>query len=158
MTNNDAWMRVIPVSVPYFRITGFLRILLGVLFATALAIWTWKLLEPNPVPESFVGELRSFSDALPFMAAKCLHMSGYAFLAVLSGLLFEGRRWKLTAFFVLFLHGIGTEIGQTFIPNRNGCVRDVIIDTCGVLSGAFLTRRYWREDRVSQTSERYKNW
>src|SRR5581483_9232362 len=56
----------------------------GVLFLALLAVWTWKLLEPSPVPESLKLSLASVWDLLPFLAAKCLHAGGYALLTALA--------------------------------------------------------------------------
>jgi hypothetical protein len=108
------------------------------LFVPAFAVWTWKLLEPNPVPEH-VRTLLSASDWMLFLAAKGLHLSGYAFLTVLLWLAVRrGWRWAAVAF--LLLHGVGTEIGQCFVPNRVGAVRDVAIDWVGVVIGAVVAR------------------
>ena len=53
------------------------------LFWPALAVWTWKLVEPNPVPE-VVGD---WLDAPgQFLIAKSLHFSGYAYLAITLGI------------------------------------------------------------------------
>src|SRR4051794_16806626 len=46
-----------------------------------LGLWTWKLLEPNPVPEAISEKLKG--DAR-FVAAKSLHAGGYAFLTLLA--------------------------------------------------------------------------
>ncbi len=107
-------------------------------FAPALAVWTWKLLEPNPVPER-LHSLISLADWLPFLLAKCLHLGGYAFLAALLWAAApRGWRWAAVAF--LLLHGVGSEVGQTFVPNRSGNVRDVVIDWCGIAAGVVFAR------------------
>lgn len=107
--------------------------------AAFLGLWTWKLLVPNPVPESVTDELSAF---LPldwkFWAAKSLHVGGYAFLTVLAVTLPVPRRWAWRLAALLALHGAGTEIGQTFVPGRYGCVRDVVIDCVGVGIGVAL--------------------
>ena len=66
------------------------------------------------------------------MLAKSLHAGVYAFLTVLAALLPVRRRYFWAAVVVLLLHGIGTEIGQTYVPSRHGCVRDVLIDWTGI--------------------------
>jgi VanZ family protein len=105
---------------------------LGVAFLVLLGLWTWKLLEPQPVPEAVSQEL---GIDLQFALAKTLHAGAYAFLTVLAGLLPFRRPyfWALAA--ALALHGVGTEIGQTYVPNRHGCVRDVLIDWAGIAAG-----------------------
>ena len=113
-----------------WRGVGFLRF---VAFAVFLGLWTWKLLEPNPVPESLFAELSAF---LPsdwrVWAAKSLHASAYAFLTVLVFTLPVPRSWRWFFVGLLALHGVATEIGQTFVPGRHGCVRDVLIDWGGI--------------------------
>lgn len=132
--------------------SGF-RLSAAFLFAGLLSIWTWLLLEPNPVPER-VHELLSWWDWLPFLAAKSLHAGGYATLTVLAGIAVPGRRWKGIALAFLLLHGAATEIGQTFVPNRSGSIRDVVIDWVGIAAGVGLGWHWWREAiRSKGTSE-----
>ncbi|MBQ2727448.1 MAG: VanZ family protein [Clostridia bacterium] len=38
------------------------------------------------------------------------------------------------------LYAVSDEIHQTFVPGRAGMVRDVLLDTCGVLTGAAALR------------------
>lgn len=104
-----------------------------VAFVALLAVWTWKLLEPAPVPERL--RLALDLSGLAFLAAKCLHLTGYAVLAALGGSLVPGRRWRRAVVVFLALHGVGTEIGQTYVPNRTGRVRDVVIDWAGIALG-----------------------
>lgn len=109
-------------------------------FVSLLAVWTWKLLEPAPVPE----RLRLALDlaGLAFLAAKFLHLTGYAVLTALGGSLVPGRRWRWAVVVFLALHGVGTEIGQTYVPNRTGRVRDVVIDWAGIALGAWALQRW----------------
>ncbi|MGL6073187.1 MAG: VanZ family protein [Fimbriiglobus sp.] len=118
------------------------RVVATVAFLVGLALWTWKLLESNPVPTP-IREFLSIWDWLPFILAKSLHAGGYAFLAF-TGWIAVGRRFGQAIVAFLVLHGIGTEIGQTFIPNRFGSVKDVFIDAAGTLTGTltyFLLRK-----------------
>lgn len=97
-----------------------------VAFAAVLGLWTWKLLEPNPVPPSLaLGDWQ-------FWAAKALHVGVYAFLTLLAVTLPVPRHWRWFFVGLLALHGAATEIGQTFVPNRSGSVRDVLIDWLGI--------------------------
>ena len=107
----------------------------GVAFLVFLSLWTWKLLEPNPVPETVRSGLTA---NLAYILAKCLHLGGYAFLTVLGSLAFPRFKWWVVAF--LLLHGVGTEIGQTYVPNRVGSVRDVLIDWFGIGCGVIALR------------------
>lgn len=115
-----------------------IRVIAWVLFVPAFALWTWKLLEPKPIPDP-IYEFLSLYDWLPFLLAKCLHLSGYAFLTALLWVAVP-RRWRWAAVVVMLLHGVGTEIGQTYVPNRVGNVRDVVIDWCGVAAGMAIGR------------------
>ena len=118
---------------------------LPVTFLLFLALWTWKLLEPQPVPEVIRGGL---GVDWAFFLAKTLHCGAYAFLAVLGTLAFPRWMWWVVGF--LALHGVGTEIGQTYIPNRHGCVRDVLIDWAGIAAG-ILALRLWASRAVTGT-------
>jgi VanZ family protein len=113
-------------------------------FWIAFVIWTWLLIEPNPVPEK-VRKLLSLYEYLQFILAKSLHASGYAFLAFTLGIWVPHRRPPLTlAFALLMAHGVSTEVIQTMVPNRSGMVRDVLIDWFGVSCGVLVGRRFWR--------------
>lgn len=109
-------------------------------FLVFLSLWTWKLLEPYPVPEEISEGLAKAG--LSFAAAKTLHASGYAFLTVLAGAMPVPRRWRWFLVGLLVLHGVASEIGQTFVPNRTGTVRDVLIDWLGITLGV-LALRWW---------------
>ena len=106
-----------------------------VVFLIFLALWTWKLLTPVPVPEVID---RQIPDDLRFVLAKSLHACAYAYLTVLAALL--PLRWSSfwVVVGVLAMHGIGTEIGQTFVPSRHGCIQDVLIDWAGISLGLLV--------------------
>ena len=118
-----------------------LRAAAGGLFLVLLAVWTWKLLEPSPIPESLRLSLASFWELLPFVAAKCLHAGGYGLLTALAWVWAPTPRWKAAAVAFMLLHGVGTEIGQTYVPNRTGKVTDVLIDWAGIAAGLLAVRR-----------------
>jgi hypothetical protein len=116
------------------------RLAAAVVFVPALAAWTWKLLEPNPVPEPVLNIL-SVWDFLPYLAAKTLHAGGYAFLTVLAWVAVPSR-WRWAAVGFLLLHGAGSELLQHVLPfNRTGKVTDVLIDWAGVAVGVLAVRR-----------------
>lgn len=112
------------------------------LFWPTLVVWTWKLVEPNPVPEA-VGD---WLDApMKFLIAKGAHFSGYAFLAFALGLWVPPRRAPLMLAFTLMLfHGVATEVIQTVVPNRSGRAVDVMIDWAGITTGMLVGWRFWR--------------
>lgn len=95
------------------------------LFLVFLALWTYELLAENPVPASIS---RAIPDAWKFWLAKGLHVGAYAFLTLLAVWLPVHRSvfWLVVA--GLLVHGIGTEVGQWFTTNRQGSIRDVLLD------------------------------
>jgi VanZ family protein len=102
-----------------------------------LGLWTWKLLEPNPVPEALDGRL---TDGSRFVLAKSLHAGAYGFLTLLAVTLPAPNYWRWYFAGLLALHGVATEIGQTFVPGRHGCVRDVLIDWAGICAALAVWR------------------
>lgn len=120
------------------------RWLAHLLFWPPLALWTWKLVQPQPVPEAVL-ELLSWSEWAHFLAAKSLHLLGNTYLTVVLGVWVPRRRAPLVLAFTLMLaHGMATEIIQTFVPHRTGMARDVLIDWAGVWLGVLIGWRWWR--------------
>ncbi|HEX4613343.1 MAG TPA: VanZ family protein [Urbifossiella sp.] len=117
----------------------------AVVFAVLLGLWTWKLVSPVPVPD----EVRSGLDSvgLSLAAAKTLHLLGYALLAFLAGTMPAPRHWRVFLVGLLVLHGVATEIVQTFVPNRTGKASDVLIDWNGIALGALVAQVWDRRRR-----------
>ncbi len=80
-----------------------------------------------------------------FLVRKCAHLSEYA---VLTMLVWRARRKQLQiaahswswpaaieALWVAVLYAATDEFHQTFVPSREGCLRDVIIDSSGAAAG-----------------------
>lgn len=109
-----------------------------VLFFLFLGLWTWKLLEPNPVPEVLATGIPT---DWKFWLAKALHAGAYAFLTGLASRLPVHRSYFWCIVVFLALHAVGTEIGQSYIPNRHGSLRDVIIDWLGIGLGVKVASR-----------------
>ena len=119
-------------------------VLLYPLFFGLVGLWTYLLVMPDPIP--------AVKNEVPldwrFLAAKCLHASAYAGLAVLMMFLpvpanfAHVIRPALIGF--LLLHGVGTEVAQTYVPGREGCIRDALIDWGGVAAGIALTWPLWK--------------
>lgn len=102
-----------------------------VLFIGFLGLWTYELLTPNPVPRAILDVI---PDEWKFYLAKGLHVGGYAFLTLLAAFLPIPRFYYWLVVGGLFLHGVGTEVGQSYMEEgRHGSVRDVILDWVGVL-------------------------
>jgi hypothetical protein len=113
----------------------------GSVFCIALALWTWKLVEPNPLPTAWE---QSLSADWRFWLAKLAHAGVYAALTVL-GRYRRSRRTRWLIVGLLLLHAVGTEIVQTFVPNRHGTLRDVLIDWLGIAAGVTFERigQWW---------------
>lgn len=122
-----------------------------VLFPTLLGLWTWRLLVPDPVP-------RAVSDEVPadwlFLASKAAHLGAYAGLTMLAAGLPIGRNGFRLVVAGLALHGAATEIGQTFVPNRVGSGRDVLIDWAGIGLGLLTVRRVSRPPAAAPPTPR----
>ncbi len=92
-----------------------------------------------------------------FVVRKCAHVTEYAILALL---VFRCRRkffqgatgfwqWPLAGgtLWVAVLYAATDEFHQTFVPSREGCLRDVLIDSSGAFAGLFLLWMFgrWRK-------------
>jgi VanZ family protein len=85
-----------------------------------------------------------------FLIVKGWHATEYAILTVIGAKVIRRRHehlgmaavWISFAFAVLF--AASDEWHQTFVPDRDGCLRDVLIDTGGALVAAlFLSVHEW---------------
>lgn len=85
-----------------------------------------------------------------FIIFKSLHIIEYAVLYLL---LFRAnfktfsKKFTLKTIFTLsiigaILYGISDEVHQTFVPTRQGSIRDVFIDTIGILLAFSYTKIY----------------
>lgn len=77
---------------------------------------------------------------LNFVFFKTLHMIGYAFFQLLNfRATFSIKRYQSSrkilflSVIISFLYAVSDEIHQTFVPTRSGTIRDVFIDTIGIL-------------------------
>jgi len=106
------------------------------------------LLEQQPVPEAISAQL---TEDMRFGAAKSLHAIGYGFLTVLAVTLPVPNYWRWFFVGLLALHGVATEIAQTYIPGRTGRVMDVVIDWAGITLGVLIWQVWqtrWRPPEV----------
>ena len=107
----------------------------------------------------FPGMSEKSVDSVVFMIRKCAHLTEYAVLALL---VWRARRkpfrgdtrpwlWSQAAeaLWVTVFYAATDEFHQTFVPSREGCVRDVMIDSTGAVVGLFLLwalgrwRKWW---------------
>jgi VanZ family protein len=107
----------------------------------------------------FPGMAQDTRNFVVFIARKCAHLTVYAVLALLVWRLrrkpvrHDPRPWSWReaglALLVTALYAATDEYHQTFVPTRDGCVRDVFIDSCGAAAGLFLLwllgrwRKHW---------------
>lgn len=88
-------------------------------------------------------EFRKISIAIEGYIRKAAHMSEYALLSVLLYLWLENRQFKVLkrsviAAFLAMLYAVSDEFHQLFVQGRAGSVRDVMIDSAGVLLGILV--------------------
>ncbi|HWF18332.1 MAG TPA: VanZ family protein [Verrucomicrobiae bacterium] len=86
-------------------------------------------------------------DAIVFGVRKCAHLTEYAVVAFLVWRGIRKPRWKDprpwkwseagVALWVAMFYATTDEFHQTFVPSREGCVRDVLIDSTGAVVGMF---------------------
>lgn len=80
----------------------------------------------------------SEKDIINFLFFKTLHVAEYA---ILYFLLFRASKNPLFSVIFAILYAILDEVHQTFVPTREGKLRDVIIDSFGVfLMYAYIKR------------------
>jgi hypothetical protein len=114
------------------------RRVLQLAFWIALAVWTVLLVRPTP--KEAVTALTEWSDILPWLVSKALHVTGYAGFAVGALVLFRYRWWVLGG---VAVHAVLGELGQYlgdewFATGRVGSVKDVFIDWTGMALGCGL--------------------
>lgn len=92
-----------------------------------------------------------------FAVRKCAHGAEYAIFAILlwrarnqpTGRRFRHWHWSeaLTVLLLAALYATTDELHQAFVPNRQGSVVDVLIDTSGALFGLIFLWRFgrWRK-------------
>lgn len=84
-----------------------------------------------------------FIDKVDFPIRKTAHATEYAILgALILGATYEARHKNLYTIGIPWILGtmyaVSDEFHQLFVPGRSGQVRDVLIDSCGVLAGVLI--------------------
>ncbi|MGL4555036.1 MAG: VanZ family protein [Gemmataceae bacterium] len=101
-------------------------------WGAALVVWTYLLVSPTAAHS--LGEL-VVPTARRFLAAKVGHFTGYAAFAFAVPFLTARPGVRLGVVAGLIAHGALTELVQLYVPGRTGELRDVVIDSAGVLTG-----------------------
>lgn len=88
-------------------------------------------------------QIDTIAENLTFIVRKGAHFSIYAVLCILLALLLKEYsifgKWRfILSVLICFLYACSDEIHQVFIPGRSGEIRDVIIDTCGAITGFLI--------------------
>ena len=88
-------------------------------------------------------DVQLLREKLTFIVRKSAHFSIYAVLGILILLLlYEYGIVKKKALFIStvlsMLYACSDEIHQSFVSGRSGEIRDVLIDTCGALTGCIM--------------------
>lgn len=94
-----------------------------------------------PKAESFIWE---------FVFKKSGHIFVYTVLAIIWILTLEKNKY-MNSFLYSFAYAFTDEIHQIFVPNRTGLLRDVYIDSLGILAGLLLFNFYskWQKKHTS---------
>jgi len=82
-------------------------------------------------------------EAIHFIVRKAAHMTEFALLALLllRALSYDrgdARKWISSAWVLATAYAASDEFHQSFIPGRNGCIVDVLIDSAGAALGLLL--------------------
>lgn len=108
---------------------------------------------------SSIPDLKTNLGIWDFILRKCAHMFEYAILFILNqrALKKTFSEWSvgkiiLAAFCFSVLYAVSDEFHQSFVPSRGPSVRDVLIDTTGILGG-FLFCKYWRKYKNETVSD-----
>ena len=78
-----------------------------------------------------------------FVLRKIAHATEFAILAALLVRALRHTGWAVA---IAIAYAISDEIHQSFVSSRQGSPRDVGIDAVGVVVGALLASRWWRDD------------
>lgn len=86
---------------------------------------------------------------------KGVHLTAFGFLAFLFFMSFEKRRYVL-AWLLTTLYAATDEWRQVFLPNRDGTVVDVVLDSLGAIIALSLIKLFTRRRLPSKGILQYK--
>ena len=111
------------------------------IFCFFFSAWSIALLAP--VPRESAATILGGQQGVTIFG-KTLHVLAYIFLTVLGGSLPWQRLPRLVLLVVLFGHAAATEYLQQFFE-RGSSLRDVGLDSLGIVLGLFSGWRWWRQ-------------
>ena len=98
-----------------------------------------------------------FDPLIDFILRKLAHVTEYFILALLLRRAFKGS-FNLSNFYlfvypavVSILYAMSDEFHQTFIPDRHGCIQDVLIDSIGIFGfyiAINMLSKYQKQGRI----------
>ena len=125
--------------------SGIPKIWRWLMWTVFVLVWTTALLTTEPVHVANT----VLAPRVVFPTAKLLHVSAYAFVAVLSGWLIVPARWRWLLLVFMCVHAFGTEFFQQFVPERGPSLWDVGIDHVGIAVGLTISCKWWlKSDRL----------
>jgi VanZ family protein len=130
--------------------TGIPKAWRWLMWTVFVVLWTTALLTTEPVHVAHA----VLAPRVVLPTAKLLHVSAYAFVAVLSGWLIVPPRWRWLLLVFMCVHAFGTEFFQQFVPERGPSLWDVGIDHVGIAIGLTISCKWWlKSDRLDSTDE-----
>jgi VanZ family protein len=121
------------------RVTLRLRWIAWFLFTI---VWTFLLVAKIPENVQFSDD-PELSYRIRIVIAKTVHALCYAGWTILTGSLFTKFGLRLALLFLLMNHAVATEYVQLVYSNRDGCLRDSLIDHAGIFVGLVLSWSWW---------------
>lgn len=91
------------------------------------------------------GEYEIWVDNVQFPVRKAAHMTEYAVLFIFTYIAFmvdglTNRKLVTAALILVVIFASSDEIHQLYVPDRNGCFTDVLVDTAGAFIGLIVCR------------------
>jgi VanZ family protein len=116
------------------------RWVVTVVWIGLLALLTYGLLSPKPIPDEVE---RQLGPSRSYTASKFVHIGAYGVLAGLAVALPLSSRWRFLPLLLLAGHGAATEYLQQFV-GRGSSLTDVGFDYLGIAIGVTVTWPWWR--------------
>jgi VanZ family protein len=103
-------------------------------------LWCLLIFTLSSIPSAKISQ----QSTLDFILRKTAHITEYFVLYILSYQVFSKKH--KSAFLFTFIYAIGDEYHQSFTPGRGPSVKDVFIDTIGiVLAYIFIWKGYFQK-------------